>query len=83
MDAYLKWPEVWDMGSTSSAKTIEVMQQFFKKYGLPEQIVSDNGPQFRSSKFAEFLSHLGVKHYRSAVYHPATNGQVERLLSKH
>ena len=80
VDAYSKWPEVWEMGSTSSAKTIEVMQQLFSKYGLPEQIVSDNGPQFRSSEFGEFLSQLGVKHYRSAVYHPATNGQVERFV---
>uniref|UniRef100_A0A1X7TVW2 Integrase catalytic domain-containing protein n=1 Tax=Amphimedon queenslandica TaxID=400682 RepID=A0A1X7TVW2_AMPQE len=67
VDAYSKWPEVFEMKSTTTAKTIE-------------QTVSDNGPQFRSEEFAEFLKRLGLKHFRSAVYLPATNGAVERFV---
>ena len=52
----------------------------FSAYGLPEQIVSDNGPQFISTEFAEFMAKNGIKHIRSAPYHPATNGQVERFV---
>ena len=52
----------------------------FSKYGIPEQVVSDNGPQFRADEFAEFMTSLGIKHYRSAVYRLATNGAVERLV---
>ena len=80
VDAFSKWPEVWEMGSTSASKTIEILQHLFSKYGIPEQVVSDNGPQFRAEEFAEFMTSLGIKHYRSAVYHPATNGAVERLV---
>lgn len=80
VDAHSKWPEVWEMGSTTATKTIEVLQHLFSLYGLPEQLVSDNGPQFRSEEFAEFMRQSGIKHYRSAVYHPATNGAVERFV---
>ena len=80
VDAFSKWPEVWEMGVTSTTKTIEVLQHLFSKYGIPEQVVSDNRPQFRSEEFEEFVSTLGIKYYRSAVYHPATNGAVERLV---
>ena len=40
----------------------------------------NNGPQFRSEEFAQFMKECGIKHYRSAVYHPATNGAVERFV---
>lgn len=80
VDAHSKWPEIWEMKSTSAARTVEVLTHLFSLYGLPEQVVSDNGPQFVASEFANFLSKNGVKHYRSAPYHPATNGAVERLV---
>ena len=45
-----------------------------------EQVVSDNGPQFIADEFATFMSSNGVKHIRSAPYHPASNGAVERFI---
>ena len=39
--------------------------------------MSDNGPQFIS---AEFVKENGVKHVRSAPYHPSTNGLAERFV---
>ena len=72
--------EVWEMGSTSTSKTINILQHLFSRYGIPEQIVSDNGPQFHSEEFEGFTRSLGIRHYRSAVYHPATNGAVEHFV---
>ena len=37
-------------------------------YGIPEQIVSDNGPQFTSESFAVFMKMNGIRHTRSARY---------------
>ena len=48
MDSHSKWLEVIEMTQTSTHHTICVLQQLFARYGLPQQIVLDNGPQFTS-----------------------------------
>lgn len=79
-DAHSKWPEIISMKSTTASRTIEELRKLFASYGLPEQIVTDNGPQFISEEFATFTKANGVKHIKSAPYHPSTNGAVERLV---
>ena len=44
VDAHSKWPEVIVMPSTTSQRTIEVLSTYFARYGLPEQLVTDNRP---------------------------------------
>ena len=44
VDAHSKWPEVIPLSSTTTSKTIEVLRDLFARFGIPEQIVSDNGP---------------------------------------
>ena len=80
VDAHSKWPEVAIMKSTTSAKTIEVLRTMFSAHGLPEQIVTDNGPQFVSEDFEAFLKQNGIKHIRTAPYHPSSNGLAERFV---
>ena len=58
------------MSQTTTANTIAVLRRLFASYGLPEQIVSDNGPQFTSAEFVAFTQANGVKHLRCSPYHP-------------
>ncbi|KAL0195094.1 hypothetical protein M9458_008666, partial [Cirrhinus mrigala] len=51
----------------------------FRFYGLPEDIVSDRGPQFTSRLWSSFFHLLGVNVSLTSGYHPQANGQVERL----
>ena len=67
------------MMTTPSRKTIAVLRDF-ARFGLPEQIVSDNGLQFVSEEYESVLQNNGIKHIRSAPYHPVTNGAAERLV---
>ena len=46
IDAYSKWPEVEIMSQTTTGKTLDVLRRWFASHGVPEHIVSDNGPQF-------------------------------------
>ena len=80
VDTHSKWTEVFEMNQTTSTKTIQALRQLFSSYGLPEQVVSDNGPQFVSSEFHNFLLNNGIWHIRSSPYHPASNGLVERFI---
>ena len=68
------------MKSTTAVNTISVLRHLFTIYGLPLQLVSDNGPQFVSKEFEVFMKNNGVKHTRSSPYHPAWNGEAERSV---
>ena len=56
IDAHSKWMDVHIMRSTTSAATIVKLREIFATHGLPETIVSDNGPNFTSAEFENFLS---------------------------
>ena len=79
-DAHSKWPEIIEMNSTTTQRTITELRKLFSAYGLPLQLVSDNGPQFISEDFAQFMKSNGIKHIRCAPYHPTSNGVVEHLV---
>ena len=83
VDAHSKWAEVVEMPQSTTARTIAVLRHLFATHGIPEQIVSDNGPQFTSNDFAEFTKTNGIKHTRSSPYHPATNGEAEKWHQAH
>ena len=51
--------------------------QVILRYGIPLVLISDNGPQFMSGRFQEFLADFGIEHRTSSVSHPQSNGQVE------
>src|SRR5277367_2683252 len=80
VDAFSKWPEVIPMPSTTASATIDVLLSIFTRFGLPERLVTDNGPQFTSLEFAEFTKSYGIIHTFSPPYHPATNGAAENFV---
>lgn len=62
------------------SKTINGLCEIFSRFGFPAVIVTDNRPQFTSSEFNFFLN-INRKQYKtSTIYHPATNGQIERYV---
>ena len=80
VDAHSKWLEVFPMRSITTTKTLEILRNLFATYGLPYQLVSDNGPQFVSSKFEMCMKVNGIKHIKVAPYHPSSNGEAERFV---
>ena len=47
--------------------------------GLPEIVITENGPGFASEEFEVFLQNNDIKHILlSAPYHPSSNGLAER-----
>ena len=80
VDSYSKWPEVIPMTSTTTISLINVLTPVFARWGIPRQVVSDNGPQFTSYEFKHFLLKNGIEQKLSAPYHASSNGQAERYV---
>ena len=68
------------MNMSTSSATIEKLRMAFATHGLPDILVTDNGSNFMSKEFEEFLKQNGIRHIRTAPYHPASNGQAERAV---
>ncbi|MDD9361374.1 MAG: DDE-type integrase/transposase/recombinase, partial [Anaplasma sp.] len=79
VDYHSKWPEAQHTSTATSATVISFLKNIFAREGLPREIVTDNGVQFVSREFEEFLQQHGIKHLKSSLYHPQSNGQVERF----
>ena len=81
VDAHSKWPEViGPMNTTTAHSTITAMRIIFARYGLPTQVVSDNGPPFQPAEYKEFLRKNGIQRILVSPYHPYSNGLAERFV---
>jgi len=80
IDSRSKWIEAIPMHSTTTSTTVNALRVFFASFGLPEQTVIDNGPQFASKEFELFCVNNGIKHMYTPLYHPASNGVAERAV---
>ena len=70
VDYFSKWAEVELMQDVTTSKVTNMLRRLFYREGIPEIIVSDNGSQFTSRTFVEFLEEHGVQHLKCPVYHP-------------
>lgn len=70
-------------GLPTAMETAELLfNHVFRYFGIPEDIVSDRGPQFISREWKAFHSLLGVAISLSSGYHPQSNGQTERKVQE-
>ncbi|KAK6169762.1 hypothetical protein SNE40_020751 [Patella caerulea] len=79
VDFYSKWIEVKFCSTVTTEVVIEFLSNVFYREGIPETLVTDNGVQFVSYRMKEFLQTNNITYLRSSLYHPKTNGLVERV----
>ena len=80
IDTYSKWMEVHITSGATSAVTINKMKLTFSTLGLPEVLVTDNGPAFTSQEFTNFIKANSIRHLISVPYHPTSNGLAKRVV---
>ena len=61
-DYFSRFPEVIQLSTTTSSSVIQTMKAIFARHGIPEQVVTDNGPQYASREMKEFASSYGFCH---------------------
>jgi transposase InsO family protein len=56
-----------------------LLDNLYKQFGLPEEMLSDRGPQFAAKAFCELLKLLGIRSNLTTAYHPQTDGATEQV----
>ena len=79
-DSYSDFIEVGELRSTISSDVILFLKQQFSRHGIPDVLVTDNGPQFSSSEFTTFSSTWEFKHVTSSPTHAKSNGKAESAV---
>jgi transposase InsO family protein len=79
VDCATRYPEAIPLKSISSQKVVDSLLTIFMRLGVPREILSDNGTQFTSNLFKDATALLNVKQLHSSIYHPMTQGLVEKF----
>lgn len=65
---------------TKSSTIIKKLKAHLARYGIPKQLVSDNGPQFDSNEFKKFTKSWGIEHTTTSPHHSKANGKIESAV---
>ena len=80
VDHLSRWIDISKLEQTTSRCVISHMSSIFTRYGIPELIVSDNGPLYSSEIFKEFARNYGFEHITSSPHYPQANGEADRAV---
>jgi hypothetical protein len=72
---FTKWAKAVPLKHSMDDQVISFFENnIFSRFGLPLEIITDNGIAFISAKLTQFLAKLGVKHFTTLAYYPQGNG---------
>jgi transposase InsO family protein len=77
-DYFTKWTEVVPLKNAHDEQVISFLEtNIFSRFGIPLEIITDNGPAFIYAKLTQIMVKLRVKHFTSYDYYPRGNGKAE------
>lgn len=79
VDYYSRYFEIFKLNSQTEDDVIRCFEDLFSRFGKPDKVRSDNGPQFRS-RFKSFLHKLGISHDPSSPKYSQSNGEAEAAV---
>ena len=80
MDYFTKWPEAYPIPSQDAVTVANVLvTSFFSRFGVPNELHSDQGRNFESRVFKECCRIMGIRKTRTTPLHPESDGMVERF----
>ena len=80
VDYYSDYIEVSPLTDTTSSSIIKFLKVQFSRHGIPDVLVSDNGPQYISNEFVQFANEGELRHVSSSPHHQKANGKAESAV---
>ena len=80
VDYYSRFIEVARLNRATSEEVILHTKGIFARHGIPEVVVSDNGPQYSSEAYAALARQFQFEHVTSSPHYPQSNGEAERAV---
>jgi transposase InsO family protein len=78
VDKFSKWIEAVPVTNQEATMVVKFFESIIYRYGIPNNIITNNGTNFTSGEFQELAKKLGIKIKYASVVHPKSNGQVEK-----
>ena len=80
VDYFSRFIEIARLSSITTDEVIRHAKSTFTRHGIPEVVISDNGPQFSTDSFRCFSEEYQFTHITSSPYHPRGNGEAEHAV---
>jgi len=77
-DTFTRYVNMWPLISTAAEPAANALVDHMCRYGVPDEILSDQGPQFVNAIIAELCRMVGTEHLLTIAYSKEENGIVER-----
>ena len=79
-DYFSNFIEVESLLTTTTQAVCKALMTLFARYGVPDTLVTDNGPQFSSAEFSTFARSWSFDHTTSSPHYPQSNGKAENAV---
>jgi hypothetical protein len=78
INKFSKWIEAVPVTNQEAIAAVKFFESIIYRYGVPNNIITDNGTNFTTGKFQQFAKEFGIKIKYASVAHPKSNRQVEK-----
>ena len=76
IDKFTKWPKVDAVRKVTAQSAIKFLKELACRFGVPARIITDNGTQFTSHAFMQYVRSLGCKISFASVTPPGAMGKL-------
>ena len=82
MDYFSNFWKIDHLHDTKASTVIKKLKCHFARHGIPDILISDNGPQFACEKLSNFANEWGFEHQPESLGHQQKNGKAEAVVKE-